>query len=306
MTIGRLVRAGGARPTANGAKGSLPREPPCERPFRAAARLPPQESASGDGAQGVSCSAAMFRNRTVSLVVPAYNEEETIRQVVEEFRDEPHLDEIVVVDNNCKDRTAEFARDAGARVVAESTPGYGAALTAGMDAAKGEILVLVEADGSFRARDVVKLLVYLDDAGMVMGTRTTRQMVEQGANMRFLLRWGNVAMAKLLQLLWLRPSEPRFTDVGCTFRSLTRETWQRIRPRLKERGPAFSPEMMCAALQERCRIIEVPVTYSPRMGGESKHSDTFVRQAKTALKMFRTICRKRFLERSRPRAAART
>ncbi|MBL9078791.1 MAG: glycosyltransferase family 2 protein [Planctomycetes bacterium] len=242
----------------------------------------------------------MFRDRSVSLVIPAYNEEETIRQVVEEFRQEPHLDEIVVVDNNCKDRTAAFAAAAGARVVAEGRPGYGAALMAGLDAAKGDILVLVEADGSFRARDVVKLLVYLDDAGMVMGTRTTRQMVEQGANMRFLLRWGNVFMAKFLQLCWLRPAEPRFTDVGCTYRALSKETWRKIRPRLRETGPAFSPEMMCAALQERCRIIEIPVTYSQRLGGESKHSDTFTRQARTALKMFRTICRKRFLERGAP------
>jgi UDP-N-acetylglucosamine diphosphorylase / glucose-1-phosphate thymidylyltransferase / UDP-N-acetylgalactosamine diphosphorylase / glucosamine-1-phosphate N-acetyltransferase / galactosamine-1-phosphate N-acetyltransferase len=246
----------------------------------------------------------MFRGRTVSLVIPAYNEEQTIRHVVEEFRQEPNLDEIVVVDNNCRDRTAELAAAAGARVVVESRPGYGSALLAGMTAATGEILVLVEADGSFRARDVVKLLVYLDDAGMVMGTRTTRQMVEQGANMRFLLRWGNVFMAKFLQLCWLRPSEPRFTDVGCTFRALTRTTFDKIRHRLRETGPAFSPEMMCAALQERCRIIEVPVTYSPRMGGESKHSDTFGRQARTAWKMFRTICRKRFLERGAPRPAA--
>jgi glycosyltransferase involved in cell wall biosynthesis len=156
----------------------------------------------------------MFRDRTVSLVIPAYNEEETIGQVVEEFLGEPHLDEIVVVDNNCKDRTAEIATAAGARVVQESKAGYGAALTTGMNAATGELLVLVEADGSFRARDVVKLLCYLDDAGMVMGTRTTRQMVEQGANMRFMLRWGNVFMAKFLQLCWMRPAEPRFTDVS--------------------------------------------------------------------------------------------
>ncbi len=242
----------------------------------------------------------MFRDRSVSLVIPAYNEEETISQVVTEFRDQPHLDEIVVVDNNCRDRTAELAAAAGARVVAESRPGYGAALLAGMDAAKGDILVLVEADGSFRARDVEKLLVYLEDAGMVLGTRTTRQMLEQGANMRSILRWGNVFMAKFLQLLWLRPHEPRFTDVGCTFRALTRETFAKIRPRLSQTGPAFSPEMMCAALQERCRIIEIPVTYAPRIGGESKHSDTFWRQARTAWMMWKTICRKRFFERSRP------
>lgn len=244
----------------------------------------------------------MFRNRRVSLVVPAYNEEETIGHVVDEFRGEPHIDEIVVVDNNCKDRTAAIAAAKGARVVAESRKGYGAALMGGLDAATGDILVLTEADGSFRARDVEKLLVYLEDAGMVMGTRTTRQMVHQGANMRSFLRWGNVFMAKFLQLCWLRPSEPRFTDVGCTFRALTRQTWQQIRHRLRETGPAFSPEMMCAALQERCRVIEIPVSYAPRLGGESKHSDTFLRQAKTAWKMFRTICRKRFLEASAPRS----
>jgi glycosyltransferase involved in cell wall biosynthesis len=244
----------------------------------------------------------MFDHRTVSLVIPAYNEEETIAQVVAEFQQERHLDEIVVVDNNCKDRTAELARAAGARVVSEQKPGYGAALTAGMDAARGDILVLTEADGSFRARDVEKLLVYLRDAGMVLGTRTTRQMLQQGANMRFFLRWGNVFMAKFLELLWLRPHEPRFTDVGCTFRALTQQTWQQIRGLLRETGPAFSPEMMCAALQTHVRVIEIPVTYSPRLGGASKHSDTFGRQARTAWKMFRTICRKRFLERSRPAA----
>lgn len=242
----------------------------------------------------------MFRDRTVTLVIPAYNEEATIGRVVEEFRQEPHLDEIVVVDNNSKDRTAELAAAAGARVVQEPKPGYGSALLAGMDAAKGDILVLTEADGSFRARDVVKLLDYLDDADMVCGTRTTKQMVQQGANMRFLLRWGNVFMAKFLQVCWMRPAEPRFTDVGCTFRALSRATFTRIRPRLREPGPAFSPEMMCAALQARCRVVEIPVSYGSRLGGESKHSDTFSRQAKTAWKMFRTICRKRFLERSLP------
>jgi len=243
----------------------------------------------------------MFCDRSVSLVIPAYNEEATIGQVVAEFRAEAHLDEILVVDNNCRDRTAEIAAAAGARVVHEPEPGYGAALLAGMSAAVGEILVLAEADGSFRARDVEKLLVYLGDAGMVMGTRTTKQMVQQGANMRFFLRWGNVFMAKFLQVCWMRPAEPRFTDVGCTFRALSSETFAKIRHRLRETGPAFSPEMMCAALQERCRVIEIPVTYSPRLGGESKHSDTLARQARTAFKMFRTICRKRFLERPAPK-----
>lgn len=237
----------------------------------------------------------MYRDRTVSLVIPAYNEEATIAAVVQEFRAVPQIDEVVVVDNNCRDRTAERAREAGARVVQESRAGYGCALMCGMADAKGDILVLTEADGSFAASDVEKLLVYLEDADMVMGTRTTRQMVQQGANMRFMLRWGNVFMAKFLQVLWLRPAEPRFTDVGCTFRALTKSTFEAIRPLVRKPGPAFSPEMMCAALLARRRVIEIPVTYRRRAGGESKHSDSFARQAKTAWSMFKTICRMRFL-----------
>ncbi|MEO0479324.1 MAG: glycosyltransferase family 2 protein [Planctomycetota bacterium] len=242
----------------------------------------------------------MYRDRTVSLIIPAYNEEETIGAVVEEFSTVPHLDEIVVVDNNCVDRTAEIAREKGARVVAESKPGYGSALMRGLSEAKGDILVLTEADGSFAARDVEKLLIYLDDASMVMGTRTTRQMVEQGANMRFFLRWGNVAMAKIIQIMWARPDEPRFTDVGCTFRALSRDCFEQIKPLLHHPGPAFSPEMMCAALIYRRRVIEIPITYRPRAGGESKHSDGFSRQAKTAWMMFKAIMKKRFGHMRRP------
>lgn len=235
----------------------------------------------------------MYRDRTVSLVIPAYNEEQTIGAVVDEFRQVPHLDEIVVVDNNCSDRTAAIAAERGARVVQESAPGYGRALLRGMDEAKGDVMVLCEADGSFAAADCEKLLIYLDDAGMVMGTRTTRQMVQQGANMQFFLRWGNVFMAKYLQGLWMRPDEPRFTDVGCTYRALTRDTFQAIRPMLTHAGPAFSPEMMCAALIARRRVIEIPVTYRRRAGGDSKHSDTFGRQARTAWAMFKAITAKR-------------
>lgn len=248
----------------------------------------------------------MHRGQTVSLVIPAYNEEETIRAVVEEFRANPLIDEIVVVDNNCKDATAERARAVGARVVTESRPGYGAAMRAGMDAAHGDILVLTEADGSFRARDVDKLVAYLEDADMVMGTRTTRQMVEQGANMRSMLRWGNVFMAKFLELLWYVPHEPRFTDVGCSFRALYARAWREIRVHTEQDGPAFSPEMMCGALLAKLRVIEVPVTYSPRAGGDSKHSDTFARQAKTAWAMFKAICRKRFLPMPRQKEGAKT
>jgi glycosyltransferase involved in cell wall biosynthesis len=236
----------------------------------------------------------MFGSQKVSVVVPAHNEEATIGDVVRGFRERaPWVDEIVVVDNNCKDRTGEIAAAAGARVVQESKPGYGRALARGMDEATGDLLVLTEADGSFKPEDVIKLLVYCGDAGLVVGTRTTRQMVEQGANMRSALRWGNVVVAKWFELLWYASCEPRLTDVGCTYRALSKETWRRIRPHLAEAGPSFSPEMMAEAMIQRIRVIEVPVNYLRRRGGESKHSASWPKIAKTARGMILTILRKR-------------
>jgi len=236
----------------------------------------------------------MHEGKSVSIIVPAYNEEATIRQVVVEFLAHPAVDEVLVVDNNCKDRTGEIASDAGARVVEEPAPGYGCALRRGMQEAKSDLFVLVEADGSFRASDLAKFLAYVEDGTLVIGTRTTRQMVQQGANMPFLLRWGNVVVAKLLELFWYAASEPRLTDVGCTYRALPRAVYDTIKGGLREAGPSFSPEMMCEVLRHRLRLIEIPVNYHARAGGESKHSDGYLKVSRTALGMLSTIFRKRF------------
>jgi len=241
----------------------------------------------------------MFQEHQVAIVVPAYNEEDTVADVVTEFLASEYVDRVVVVDNNCRDATAVRATAVGAEVITESAPGYGCAIRAGLDhalATGAQILVIVEADGSFRSNDLPKLLHYLDECRMVLGTRTTRQMVQQGANMDKKLRWGNVVMAKWLELLWYLPHEPRLTDVGCSYRALWAETWTTIRAGTREVGPSFSPEMICEAYRQGLRVIEIPVAYGARLGGESKHSDSFLKVAKTAIGMFRTICRKRFLD----------
>ena len=245
----------------------------------------------------------MYRGFKVSLIVPAYNEESTIASVIEDFKTQEVLDEIVVVDNNSKDRTAEIARSKGVRVILEKKQGYGHALRAGMDQATGEILILSEADGSFRSSDVNKFLAYIEDAGMVIGTRTTKQMVDQGARMNFVIRMANVAWAKFLQMLWFFTNETRFTDVGCTYRSLWKKTYQEIRPGLRAVGPEFSPEMMAEALRRKVKVVEIPVKYFQREGGESKHSVSYYHLTRTALKMLWTIIRKK-LERPANRADA--
>ncbi len=232
-----------------------------------------------------------FDKKKISLIIPAYNEAASIGYVIEDFKGK--VDEILVVNNNSKDATEKIAIEKGAKVLTGSYKGYGDALKSGMDNAAGDIFILVEADGSFFARDLGKILEYLKDADMVLGTRTTKQMIEQAANMNFILRWGNVFVAKLIELLWLYKAEPRLTDVGCTYRGIWKSVYYEMRGSLSGKGPEFSPEMIIEAINYNKRTIEIPITYSSRVGGESKFSKNILGNARTASKMLRLIARKK-------------
>ena len=105
----------------------------------------------------------MHGGRRVTVVFPAFNEAPYIRAAVEDFFSSGVVDEIVVVDNNSRDGTADVAQAAGARVVHEAKQGYGHALQRGLREARGDIVVLAEPDGTFMGRDVHKLLAYADE-----------------------------------------------------------------------------------------------------------------------------------------------
>jgi cellulose synthase/poly-beta-1,6-N-acetylglucosamine synthase-like glycosyltransferase len=98
----------------------------------------------------------MWNGKSVSVVFPAYNEEENIAVAVKDFLGVGVVDEVIVVDNNSYDQTAERAREAGGRVISEATQGYGAALTRGLAEAKAELIILAEPDGTFTSRDIIK------------------------------------------------------------------------------------------------------------------------------------------------------
>jgi hypothetical protein len=112
-------------------------------------------------------------------------------------------------------------------------------------------------------KDVLKLLAYADDFDLVLGTRTTRELIWHGANMGWQLRWGNWLVAKLLQVLFDGPS---LSDCGCTLRLIRRSAADRLLPRFTVGGSHFLPEMVCLALLHRLRLIEVPVNYRGRVG----------------------------------------
>jgi glycosyltransferase involved in cell wall biosynthesis len=231
----------------------------------------------------------VHRGKTVSVVFPAYNEEQYIRPAIEDFLISDVVDEIVVVDNNSRDRTAAQAAATPARVVTETRQGYGFALRRGLAEATGDIVILAEPDGTFIGRDVLKLLAYADDFDMVCGTRTTRELIWDQANMGWFLRMGNWTVAKLLQVLHGGPS---LSDCGCTLRLTHRAAVEQIRAELTVGGSHFLPEMVILALRHRLKVIEIPVNYRGRVG-ESKITGSFSGALRTGLRMITLIVRYR-------------
>ena len=223
----------------------------------------------------------MWQGKRLSVVFPAYNEAKHIDRAIQEFQSVGIVDEIVVADNNSSDGTAEVASRAGARVVREERQGYGYACRRALREASGDLIILAEPDGTFLGRDVLKLLAYADDFQFVLGTRTSRLFIWEGANMGLFLKWGNWAVAKFLQVLF---NGPALTDMGCTMRLIHRRALRKIQRRFTVGGSHFSPEMMILALLYKVPMVEIPLNYCDRVG-ESKITGQFHRAIYVGLRM---------------------
>lgn len=219
-----------------------------------------------------------WRGNRISVVFPTYNERESIRAAILDFAATGVIDEIVVINNNAAPGTSEEVSAAIAEVdngtdvreIHERRQGYGFAIQRGMREATGEYIVISEPDGTFLGRDTFKLLAYVDDFDVVYGSRTARMFIWRGANMGVLLRWGNWAVAKLMEFLF---NSTNLTDVGCTMRLIRRDALTKLARDFTVGGSAFGPEMMLLSLLNGLRVIQVPVNYLPRVGESSVTGD---------------------------------
>src|SRR5947209_3090166 len=192
-----------------------------------------------------------------------YAERDSIRHVIDGIFDTGLVDEVLVIDNNAQPGTREEVAKTRARLVVEPTQGYGHATRRGLLEARGELIVLAEPDGTFLPQDILKLLVYSTECAVVFGTRTTQELIWEGANMAWLLRWGNWAVAKMMELLF---NTSHLSDVGCTYKLLHREVAQVIAERMQVGGNHAGAEIMLLTILSGVRFVEVPVNYLPRVG----------------------------------------
>ena len=204
----------------------------------------------------------------VSVVIPCLNEAENIEECVTRAWAAIHgagLDgEVVVSDNNSTDGSGALAEAAGARVVLETRPGYGSAYLAGFAAARGEYIVMLDADLTYDFKEIPRFVEELDKgAQLVMGDRMDN--IHPGA-MPWLHRYvGNPILTGILNVFF----KTGVKDAHCGMRGLRRDILPTLD--LRTTGMEFASEMVIRASKERLRISEFPIEYHPR-GGESKLS----------------------------------
>lgn len=213
----------------------------------------------------------------IAVVIPALDEEESIGRVVGAFMDElarlGHVPVILVGDNASRDRTAEVAREAGARVAHASRRGYGSACLAAMALLDDtvDVVVFADGDGADDPRDLEALLLplALGRADVVIGSRVLGErlgLVEPGA-LSGPQRFGNVLSSTLLGLRY----GGRFTDLG-PFRAVRRTALHRIA--MDDQDFGWTVQMQARALHAGLRVVEIPVHYRTRKTGRSKVSGT--------------------------------
>ena len=221
----------------------------------------------------------------VSVIIAALNEEQAIGTVIHAVPKDL-VDEIVVVDNGSKDRTAEVALAAGARVVREPIPGYGRAYRAGLRSIspKCEIVVFLDGDGSDCPELMDRLVNPITEgtADFVIGSRT-RGARERGS-MNFHQVIAGYMIGFVLRLLY----GVRSTDMG-PFRAIRRDTLDRLG--LREETYGWPLEMQMRAAQAGVRTMEVPVDYRRRAGGHSKIAGTVRGSILAASRILITLAR---------------
>ena len=208
----------------------------------------------------------MWRDKTLGVVLPTYNEKDSIAECIRRFEAIPEVDRVVVVNNNAVAGTSEEVATTGAIEVHETTQGYGAAIQRGLREAGTDLVAVCEPDGTFEPEDLRKLLAFLPDCDLVIGSRTVSNFIWDGANMGWFLQWGNWVVAKLIEVLY---NTSYLSDVGCTFRVMTAERAGDILRRSTLDGSAYGLEMLLIAVITRMRMVQVPVNYHPRVGHSS-------------------------------------
>src|SRR5712664_4909885 len=209
----------------------------------------------------------------VSVVIPCLNEVNSLAHCVDKamgaFRNAGLSGEVVVADNGSTDGSVELAECRGARVIRVAERGYGAALRAGIAAARGPFIIMGDADDSYDFTDVPRFVEKLREGfDVVMGNRF-RGGIKPGAMPPLHKYFGNPGLTALLNTLF----HAHIGDGYCGMRGFTRSLYDRLD--LRSEGMEFALEMVIKSTQIGARIAEIPIILWPDKRGRPPHLRSF-------------------------------
>ena len=204
----------------------------------------------------------------LSVIMPVYNEVDTIREIVRRVQDVGLVYEIVIVDDGSEDGTRELLADLkklpDVRVILhDCNQGKGAAVVTGMKAAAGDIMLIQDADLEYDPRDYPSLLKPIEEgiADVVFGSRFL------GGPRRPIYFWNMVAN-KILTFVTNILYNNILTDMETGYKCFRREVVEKMT--IKAKRFDFEPEFTAKLLKRKVRILEVPITFNPRLYSEGK------------------------------------
>jgi len=226
---------------------------------------------ASEGALPDSVSAAQPVD--VSVVIPCLNEVNSLAHCVDKamgaFRNAGLSGEVVVADNGSTDGSVELAEGRGARVIRVAERGYGAALRAGIAAARGPFIIMGDADDSYDFADVPRFVEKLREGfDVVMGNRF-RGGIKPGAMPPLHKYFGNPGLTTLLNLLF----QAGIGDSYCGMRGFSRALYDRLD--VRSSGMEFALEMIIKSAQIGARITEIPIVLWPDKRGRAPHLRSF-------------------------------
>ena len=234
----------------------------------------------------------------VCMVIPTYNEEKNIESLVQEFFAQDFVKNIIVVDNNSSDKTVEIAKNAGAMVIAKKiNKGHTDSCMIGFKESlktNSNIIGFTDADGTFSPKDLRKMIPYLENSDMVLGTRQVQILTEKGNQNSMFYVWGNLFLAKLLQIKYFSLKHlgtVSLTDVGCAMRLIRRDCLEKIIPLLSDKdseyphaGDSIQLHITMLAIENNLRLVEIPITFKKRIGKSKLESNELAKGIKWGFK----------------------
>jgi len=220
----------------------------------------------------------MQENNMVSVIIPTLNEAGTIRETIKTIKETIEYPyEIIVVDGCSTDNTGEIVQREKCKLIVEPRRGYGIALKAGIAHARGNIILIVDGDGTYDVRDVNRLInaLYRENADLCLGARIYSLADKSMDIINYI---GNKIITFAFNMLY----KQNLLDSQSGFRVIKRSALKKVH--LKENDMAFATEMLVAFAKKGFKIIERPTTYKLRVYGKSK-----LRRVKAGLEIFKVL-----------------